>query len=133
MDFVTARKEYNLLKRAYITGAITQEEFYRKIDTELEVTAEDGTVWKIDEDSGVWMVYHVNDEVWVEMPDVYPEAESNDEQNLVKFEVPNSPQVPAEVYSDWKKNIRNSAQDPKVNRTLSQSSKDDENQVTSKN
>lgn len=106
MDFITARKEYNLLKRAYITGAISQEEFFQKIDTELEVTAEDGTVWKIDEDSGIWMVYVVDEQIWLEMPDVYPEEAKSDEQTLVKLEVPDQPpQVPTEVYRDWKSHI----------------------------
>ncbi len=111
MDFITARKEYNLLKQAYITGAITEREFLEKIDTELEVTAEDGTVWKIDEDSGIWMVYLVDEQVWAEMPDVYPETAQNGETKTVKIDVPaESPQVPAEVYSDWKTHVRSSTQ-----------------------
>lgn len=109
MDFATARKEYNLLKRAFLTGAITEEEFYQKIDIELEVTADDGTVWKIDEDTGVWMVYVVDEEIWVEMPDVYPEAESSDEQIVIKLDMPTeTPKVPAEVYRDWKTQIKSS-------------------------
>lgn len=109
MDFATARREYNLLKRAFLTGAITQEEFYQKIDTELEVTADDGTAWKIDEDTGVWMVYVVDEETWVEMPAVYPEAENSDEQIAIKLDVPTeAPKVPAEVYRDWKTQIKSS-------------------------
>ncbi len=105
MDFATAQKEYKLLRTAYSTGAISLEELYQKVDSELEVTAEDGSVWKIDEDTGSWLFYDAQEQSWVERQPlgVPAETETNEEQLKVCLETtPELTEVPADVYRDWK-------------------------------
>lgn len=109
MDFASAKKEYKLLKTAYVTGAITLEEFCQKLDSELEVTAEDGSAWKLDEDTGNWLVYDSQDQAWVEQqpPGDDSGPEEPGEQLKVCLEaMPEPPKVPSDVYRAWKNQAR---------------------------
>ncbi len=109
MDFTQARKEFELLKRAYVNGAISLDDLREKVDTDLEVTDENGQLWKIDEDSGVWLFYDPEQESWEEKKPEGISSEYYEEQDEVKISItpPVSPKIPEDVYEDWKKHVKN--------------------------
>lgn len=111
MNFKEAKKTFELLKMAYVTGAIDYDELCLKVDTELEVTDAEGNTWKIDEESGEWLLFDAARGEWLEkQPEGLNEsiAESPSPNPFVKISPPSIDCLPAEVYNAWKKRPDNS-------------------------
>jgi hypothetical protein len=98
MDFKQARKEFNILKRAWVNGAISLDEFQNKVDCELEVTDSNSGLWKIDEDSEEWLYFDSETLEWIEKslpePDSMPEQFSEPSEVRVAIKPPPAPDLP---------------------------------------
>lgn len=97
MDFLKARKEFEMAKRACVNGAISLDELQTMVDCDLEVTDKQGKLWKIDEESGEWLRYDETAELWEEAePEVTDKQQTNSEETefTIKIKPPVSPKAP---------------------------------------
>lgn len=119
MNFKEAKKTFELLKMAYVTGAISRDELCRKVDTELEVTGKDASRWKIDEDSGLWLRFDEGAGAWREdQPEPIAPTKPPPESFSIKITPPEISAVPTDVYNDWAKQHGSSKLCQKCGRAL---------------
>ncbi|MEW6708391.1 MAG: zinc ribbon domain-containing protein [Candidatus Riflebacteria bacterium] len=105
MDFKKARKEFDLLKNAWVTGAISLKELREAVDTTLEATKPDGTRWKIDEDTEIWLKYDDEQQCWFET--ALQEKEIEKTENLTVAIAPVTVSaVPAPDYQAWQESCK---------------------------
>lgn len=118
MNFKDARKTFELLKRAYVTGAISYDELCLKVDTDLEVTDKNGTLWKIDEDTGRWLCFDTKLCEWHEKQPEDLSGKPAADGLPIAFEPPKIAAVPADIYDAWKKHHTNPELCHKCGKTL---------------
>ncbi|MFZ5951508.1 MAG: zinc ribbon domain-containing protein [Candidatus Rifleibacteriota bacterium] len=106
MDFKQAKKEFELLKNAWVTGAISLDELREAIDTRLEVIDRDGSTWKIDEDTGLWLKFDNTRQCWSEGDPQVNEPEKA-ENLAVKISPASVSTVPADDYRAWQECCKN--------------------------
>jgi RNA polymerase subunit RPABC4/transcription elongation factor Spt4 len=107
MDFRQATEKFKLLKLAWVNGAISREDLQNAVDTELSITDKNNNIWKIDEDSDNWLIYDEANQSWVERqpPGISHPAYDEPHEIKIKIEPPAAPEVPDEIYRDWKSKI----------------------------
>ncbi|MFZ7121858.1 MAG: zinc ribbon domain-containing protein [Eubacteriaceae bacterium] len=100
MTFAEVELEYERLRISYINEVIDYEEFMDYIEEVLQVTDEDGVLWRKDI-NGNWLYFSTESNEWLISERM---NEINEEDYIVSFEAPKAPDISKDNIEEKKPN-----------------------------